>query len=298
MNRYNIIYLFVFFALPVLGQNDSVCGGSLTGVTVTTRIEIYNNGSRTDKPDSLLKPFFMSSSLASLLDASGGLVIRSYGPGVLASSSLRGGSAQQTTITWNGISINSPVHGQYDLNLVPSFLFDEALILPGIAGSLQGSGAISGSINLNNPQKKQKGFSAEVLQTMGSFETYNGGFKIYYLKNKWINTTKAFYSATQNNYPFNNRSEAGNPKENLTNARGKTLSVMHESGYQSKKSGNFKISYWGTFAERQIPPTLLMESSDAAQFDNIHKTMLQWDKQFKKLNFKFSSVVQKDYLKY
>ena len=281
MNRFIIISLFILFVLPVLGQNDSVWKHDLKEVTIAAeRVEIYNTGSRTDTPDILLQQFFKSSSLAGLLDGSGGMVIRSYGPGILATSSLRGGNAQQTVLTWNGISINSPVYGQTDFNLVPSFLFDGVSILPGIAGSLQGSGAISGGVNLNNNRPVQKGLSLELLQTIGSFGTYTGGLKIYYSKNKWNHSTKGFYSKTDNNYPFTNYTEAGNPKENLTNARGNTFSILHETGYQSQKTGNLTISYWGTFAERQIPPTLLMESSLAQQFDDIHKALFQWDKTF------------------
>ncbi len=299
MKRYLIIFFFSSLVLPVFAQKDSVWKKDLKEITIASeRVQLYNIGSRTDKPDSLLHQFYKSSPIAALLEASSGLVIRSYGPGILATSSIRGGNSQQTALTWNGMSINSPVNGLTDLNLVPSYLFDGISVLPGLAGSLQGSGAISGGINLNNALLKQKGFSAEAMQTVGSFGMLSGGLKIYFTHNKWSHATKIFYSKTKNNYPFNNPAEVGNPKQNLTNAECKTFSVLHETGYQSSKAETFKISYWGNFAERQIPPTLFMQSTTAIQFDNIHKTMFQWDKAFKKFNLKFRSVLQKDYLRY
>ena len=285
--------------LPAAAQKDSLWKKNLKEITITTdRVELYTLGNRIDKPDSLLQRIFKSSPIGSLLDASSGLVIRSYGPGILATSSLRGGNAQQTAMTWNGLSINSPVNGLSDLNLVPSFLFDGVAFLPGLAGSLQGSGAIGGGINLNNSALKKEGYSAELMQTVGSFGTYTGGLKLNYTKNKWSHSVNGFYSKTNNNYSFINRAEAGNPKENLTNAEGKNYSVLHQTNYQSQKAGIFKINYWGTFANRQIPPTLLMESSTANQIDNIQKTMVQWDKSFKKVSLKFHSLFQNDYLKY
>lgn len=299
MNRYISIFFLSLLCLPAIAQKDSLRKKNLKEITITAdRVLLYTLGNRTDKPDSLLQRFFKSLPIGSLLDASSGLVIRSYGPGILATSSLRGGNAQQTAMTWNGLSINSPVNGLSDLNLVPSFLFDGISVLPGLAGSLQGSGAISGGINLNNSAFKKEGFSTELMQTFGSFGTYTGGLKLNYAKNKWSHSTRGYYSKTKNNYPFNNRAEAGNPKENLTNAEGVNYSVLHQTAYQSQKAGIFKINYWGTFANRQIPPTLLMESSTARQLDNIQKTMLQWDKSLKKISLKFHSLFQNDYLKY
>ena len=299
MNRYIIISFLSLLCLPAIAQKDTLWKKNLKEITITAdRIEVYTLGNRIDKPDSLLQRIFKSSPIGSLLDASSGLVIRNYGPGILATSSLRGGNAQQTAMTWNGLSINSPVNGLSDLNLVPSFLFDAVSVLPGLAGSLQGSGAIGGGINLNNSALKKEGFSTELMQTVGSFGTYTGGLKLNYAKNKWSHSTKGYYSKTNNNYPFNNRAESGNPKENLTNAQGVNYSALHQTSYQSQKAGVFKINYWGTFANRQIPPTLLMESSTARQFDNIQKTMLQWDKSFKKITLKFHSLFQNDYLKY
>jgi vitamin B12 transporter len=299
MNRYIIISFLFSLCLPATAQKDTLWKKNLKEITITAdRVELYTLGNRIDKPDSFLQRLFKSSPISSLLDASSGLVIRSYGPGILATSSLRGGNAQQTAMTWNGLSINSPVNGLSDLNLVPSFLFDEVSALPGLAGSLQGSGAIGGGINLNNYALKKEGFSAELMQTFGSFGTYSGGLKLNYSKNKWSHTLKGFYSKTNNNYSFMNRAEAGNPKENLTNAEGENYSFLHQTSYQSQKAGNFKINYWGTFANRQIPPTLLMESSTANQLDNIQKTMLQWDKSLKKISLKFHSLFQNDYLRY
>lgn len=299
MNRYISISFLSLLCLPAIAQKDTLWKKNLKEITITAdRVELYTTGNRTDKPDSLLQRFFKSSPIGSILDASSGLVIRSYGPGILATSSLRGGNAQQTAMTWNGLSINSPVNGLSDLNLIPSFLFDGVSVFPGLAGSLQGSGAIGGGINLNNSALKKEGLSAELMQTVGSFKTYSGGLKLNYAKNKWSHSTKGFYSKTNNNYSFNNRAEVGNPKENLTNAQGVNYSVLHQTAYQSVKAGVFKINYWGTFANRQIPPTLLMESSTARQLDDIQKTMLQWDKSFKKASLKFHSLFQNDFLKY
>lgn len=53
---------------------------------------------------------------------------------------------------------------------------------------------------------------------------------------------KWFYSKTNNNYSFINRAEAGNPKENLTNAEGKNYSVLHQTNYQSQRPEFLKLT--------------------------------------------------------
>jgi len=46
------------------------------------------------------------------------LYLRNYGPGLIYSISLRGSNSAQASISWNGININSPMHGQIDLSLI------------------------------------------------------------------------------------------------------------------------------------------------------------------------------------
>jgi len=299
MKRFLFFFQFVFLIFPVIGQTDSVWKKNLKEVVISDeRLDVFNTCGRVDKPDSLVKHLYNSNSLASLLDASSGLVIRSYGPGILATSSLRGGNAQQTALSWNGLSINSPVNGLSDLNLTPSFLFDNATLLPGIAGSLLGSGAISGGINLTNSSINKDPFSLKILQSFSSFGGINSGLSLNYSKNKWVNATKVYFNSAHNNYTFINTSEANNPIERLGNANYKILSVLQETGYNSTKAGIIKISYWGTFANRAIPATMLQAQSSAKQEDQGHKVMLNWDYTFKHSIVKIRSLYQNDFLKY
>ncbi len=299
MKRIPLLPLLISLSLPLVAQRDSVWTKDLKEIAIEAqRIQIFSNGNRVEAPDSFLKAQLKSTMLSSLLDATSGIVIRSYGPGILATSSFRGGNAQQTAITWSGLSINNPVNGLCDFNLIPSFLFDDVNVLPGLTSSLQGSGAISGGINLSSHFPNKVGYAVEALQSLGSFGSFSNGLRIEVYRKKWKHSSRIFGSSTQNNYPFINYSEFGNPTQMLSNAACKVLSAVHETSFHNLKSGTFKASYWGSIAQRQIPPTMLNSVSDAYQFDKIHRIKLQWDKAIKNVNLKCHSYFQTDHLRY
>lgn len=289
----------IFGILPVLAQTDSVLKKNLKEISIhAERSDLFNIGLNTDKPDSLLKHFANSQSIGSLIDISSGMVVRSYGPGSLASTSLRGGTAQQTSLNWNGLTINSPINGLNDLNLISNFLFSNVIVVPGLAGSMQGSSSIGGGINISDNLLIKKGLSGAVIQSVGSFGNIGSGIKLNFSQKNWKSSTSWIYNQGNNDFPFINRAEAGQPKQILQNTSGKTISVLHQSNWSTIKAGTFKIWYWGNAAKREIPASMLTHESVAFQEDQSHKGMFQWSYQLKNLGIKYRSLWQNDYLVY
>lgn len=289
----------LLYALPALAQRDSVLSVEIKEVVVTgERSNTYSIGSKTEKPDPVLKFFNQGQSLATLLDASSGMAIRSYGPGILATASLRGGSAQQTTLSWNGLTLNSPVNGQFDLNLIPSFLFGDVSLTPGLMGSLQGSGTIGGGINLSNNAPSQNGVAIKFFQSFGSFKNQQTGLNFQFKRNRFSSSSIVFYANGKNDFAFNNYAEPGNPKMRLQHAQSKSLNALQEFFYSTKSGANIKLGWWGNFASRQIPPTMLMAGSDAYQNDQTQKAFISIEKQRRLLHLKGKILYQYDYLKY
>src|SRR5210317_1328629 len=64
-------------------------------------------------------------SLSELLSENTSVFIKNHGRGALATASFRGTSASHTQVTWNGISINSPMTGMTDFSLIPVYVVDE-----------------------------------------------------------------------------------------------------------------------------------------------------------------------------
>jgi len=78
----------------------------------------------------------------------GTLVIQSGSPGTEADVSIRGSTPAQTLIMLDGVPVNEPTTGGFDISHVPTEGIDQVEILRGAGGALYGSQAIGGVINL------------------------------------------------------------------------------------------------------------------------------------------------------
>ncbi|MGB6150499.1 MAG: Plug domain-containing protein, partial [Pricia sp.] len=88
--------------------------------------------------------------LTTLLAFNANLYFKENGFGMVSSPAFRGTNASHTAVIWNGININSPLNGQVDFNTITPFNYSSIAIRSG-GGSVQfGTGAIGGSVHLNN----------------------------------------------------------------------------------------------------------------------------------------------------
>ena len=98
--------------------------------------------------------------LTSLLAFNSNIYFKENGFGMVSSPAFRGTNASHTAVVWNGININSQLNGQVDFNTINPFNYSSVAIRSG-GGSVQfGSGAIGGSVHLNNDLRFEKHFIA------------------------------------------------------------------------------------------------------------------------------------------
>ena len=167
--RNYLILCALLTTVIVVGQND----------TITPLEEVWLSDSRlythsrsqvvTVLKDSILEE--NRSSLASVLKFNSPVFIRENGYGMVASASFRGTTASQTAVVWNGININSQFTGQTDFNTIVPSNYENIAIRAGGGSVLYGSGAIGGSIHLNNRFTFTNKFSNELMLGYGSFNT-------------------------------------------------------------------------------------------------------------------------------
>src|SRR5690606_22669337 len=91
-----------------------------------------------------------SFSLTEVLQYNSFIYFKENGAGMVSSPSFRGTNAAQTAVIWNGININSIFTGQTDFNTISPLGYDEITVRSGGGGVQYGSGAVGGSIHLNN----------------------------------------------------------------------------------------------------------------------------------------------------
>ncbi len=159
----------------------------------------FDFGKKIQTTDSVIKSVFDMNALSDVLNYQTSLFVKNYAPGSISSTSVRGGNAQQTAVLWNGININHPMLGQTDISQYASVLFDDISLEYGASSSLWGSGAMNGSLRLNNT------FSDTVNTTLlkyraGSFNTNQLFFKQGGRIKKLKYYSKLHQTQSENNY--------------------------------------------------------------------------------------------------
>ncbi len=110
-------------------------------------------------------------SLTETLRYNTAIYFKENGFGMVSSPSFRGTNAAQTAVVWNGIHINSVFTGQTDFNTISPQNYDEITIRSGGGGVQNGSGAVGGSIHLNNSYTFKKMDTTTIGLNYGSFST-------------------------------------------------------------------------------------------------------------------------------
>ena len=103
--------------------------------------------------------------VAGLLERRGGLHVKRYGAGGLATLALRGTSASQTLVLLDGHRIADPQLGQLDLSLLPTSLLEGAEVMHGAASAVHGTEGVGGAVDL---QTLAPGQASRLVTSVGA----------------------------------------------------------------------------------------------------------------------------------
>lgn len=208
-----------------------------------------------------------ASSLTELLSQHAHVFIKNYGPSSIATTSIRGASASQIGVYWNGVPIQSPMLGLMDISLLPISSGDQVELITGNSSAEHGSGAIGGSLHLNSSD----------LSTLPQyrFDVETGSFGSNKLQATWVNTlmdnfrvrVHASYDRAKNNYPYYIK----DIKKTLDHADHTALHVKHDIQWDINEKSQLSVRYWGASTQRQIPPRTVQNISTAEQEDKSHR---------------------------
>ena len=255
--KYTLVFLCLI-SFELMAQLDSI--QQLSEVVISDmRLHSYSIGN-TIKTITAKKASSQSTTLAHTLRAQGGVYIRENGVGGVASSSIRGTNASHTAVVWNGLVINSQFTGQTDFNAISATLSDNVAIRYG-GGSVQyGSGAIGGSIHLNDRINfEKKTINGHVQLGYGSFSTQQLQAKTNFSSNKTYFSLGLNRTVSANDYKYldtNSRNENG--AFDFFN-----LSVT--AGYKLSSKSKLKLYHNSFRGDREFSGTLNAFSDDAYQ---------------------------------
>jgi len=277
MQRYWYILFLLCFTVRGFAQKLDSTQALKEIIIRGDRLKDFSSGSKIEKFDSTTIANYRSSNLSDLLSQQSSVFVKSYGSGSLATTSFRGAGAEQTAVLWNGFNINSPMYGQTDFALIPLSLNDNISIQYGGGSALWGSGAIAGTIHLNNEPKFDKGVSFNIGSSVGSFSDYLENGYLQISKKNWVSTLKFYYHTAENDFLINNVYLSGSDKSyNQKNASLKQDGIINENLFRINERQKLSLNIWLQDGIRNIPPTLLSAESKSSQLDQTIRLTSQW----------------------
>ncbi|SMD43276.1 iron complex outermembrane recepter protein [Aquiflexum balticum DSM 16537] len=212
---------------------------------------------------------FQGLPLAEYLQQRTGLFLRQYGPGMVASLTMRGTSAGHNVVFWNGLPINSPSLGQTDFSILPVGGFDQVLVHFGSGGALYGTDAIGGAVHLNNKPHFGGGHQVQVASLFGSFGRWNQQVQYSY-SNKVISSRSRIYrNFSRNDFPFRNLSKIGTPIERQENGQVKQWGIMQDLAWNVNSKNQISSAIWWNKTDRHIQPVIGSNTKDVQQDQNL-----------------------------
>ncbi|MCB9195545.1 MAG: TonB-dependent receptor [Flavobacteriales bacterium] len=202
--------------------------------------------------------------------------IKMNGPGGISTISMKGGSASQTQIFWEGIAINSPTLGQTDLSLLPVEFFRNISIYQTGTSSQLGLGGIAGSVSIKSMGQYSYGGNVHFEKEIGGFGMNNtsGSFTMAY-NSRCFSETVILKKYGLNNFTFRNYSRPNNPVTERNNSEFSQLGF--QENLQIKiKSGWLKFVTNYTDTERGIPVAIGVADQDQFLTDRNFRTTLQY----------------------
>ena len=283
----NFIHIAYFWGLcwsliPLLSQAQDEADSTFKHWKLDTvavsglRIQSFQEGHHIQPIDSMARSSSVAGTLAQLLRFESGVTLRQYGPGSLATISIRGGGPEHTAIVWNGFNLQSSMNGQYDLNLLPVFFMDRVQVQYGGSGALYGNGSVGGAIHFQQHLPLEAGTQAGAALTLGSFDMQQEALQFRISKQKWAIRFRMFRHRADNDFRFTNTAQAGSPEMRLSHARLERMGILQENAIQLSPHQRLDLRFWVQDNYREIPPMMTQARSSAYQEDRFLRSSLQW----------------------
>ncbi len=289
--RKYILVFSIFVCQFVLAQNDTIT--NLKEVVVSDTYLKTNNKSQSIQvlSDSIISK--NQSSLTNLLNYNSTIYFKEYGRGMLSTVSFRGTTSAQTAVIWNGININSQLNGSTDFNTITANDYSSISVKAGGGSVIYGSGAVGGSVHLNNNLSFKKQFTNNLQLSYGSFDTSGINYKTLLSNEKWSAQIGFSYNASKNEYPYIKLfTWKGEQRKNL-NGEYLNTSLNANIGYKINSSNLIKFYSQTSNTDRHL--SLVSESDTKTKYVNsFSRNLLEYDGNFDKFsaNLKSAYIVE------
>ena len=243
--------------------------------------------------DSVIINHNQLNALDQVLQMNSNVFVKNYGVGAMSTLSMRGASAAQTSLKWEGLNINNALNGLSDISNVPITLFDKINILY----TSDKNAEIAGSVNIENERptyhKKEEISYAYYYE---SLKNHFGNFKLKIANNQSHFDIKTFYKQSQNHFTFYN--DIKQQKDTLTHANSTTKGILSNFYYLHNPYNETSVHVWWQVLDRNIPPATFENFSRKHEFINNFRTILKHHYYKNKFSSKTILGVFKDHYQY
>ncbi len=250
--------------------------------------------------DTMALQTLSSKSLASLMTASTPVFIKSYGRGSSATASFRGTAASHTQVNWNGMSLNSPMRGDVDFSQFPVYFIDRVELLHGGSSLSDGSGALGGSISLENKADWSNRISVKYIQHIESFSTYKEFAELALGNSNFQSKTRIFHDQSENDFPFYNYGVLPYQDDVQKNADYEKYGFLQEFYGRIKKNHLLSLKIWGHHNFRNLPQLMSFQGDNRieSQEDDQLRAIGAWKYFNGNSNWEFTSGINYTELHY
>ena len=271
--------------LPAVAAAQTLVSGSDSGPTRAhvladvlvraLRPERFAVGSRQLELDSVVLAQYRGGTVADALQARTPLYLKSYGPGQLASISLRGTAARHTAVLWQGFTINLPSLGEADFALLPLGANSRVAVQLGPAAALYGSGAIGGVVLLNSEPDWRPGLHGSGQADAGSFGLRGGSLDARAASARVAVHVAAGYRQATNDYPYLYQEPRALVRRTLDNAALRhQWSLNQDVALRLGAAGELTAAAWLTDTDRQIQTAVSAAPAQTSERDQSRRLLL------------------------
>ena len=279
--------LFLLLCQSILAQKDSI--NNLKEVLVSdANLKKYSNSQSVLKlHDSIIGK--NEALLTDLLNFNSTLYFKEYGRGMLSTVSFRGTTSSQTAVIWNGININSQMNGSTDFNTISGSDYNSVSVKAGGGSVIYGSGAIGGTVHLNNDMSFYKRFENNLRLDYGSFNTIGINYKTNISNEKWSAQIGFSKNSSTNDYKYLNRYTWRGEQRWNQNGQYDVITMNANVGYKINAKNSLKLYTQTSNTDRNT--SLITETETKSKYVNgFNRNLLEYDGNFGKLTANFKTA--------
>lgn len=219
--------------------------------------------------------------LTDLLNFNSTIYFKEYGRGMLSTVAFRGTTSSQTAVIWNGININSQMNGSTDFNTISGSDYNSISVKAGGGSVIYGSGAVGGTVHLNNDLLFFNRFENNLRIDYGSFNTIGINYKASISNKKWSAQIGLSKNSSTNDYKYLNQYNWKGEQRWNQNGQYDIITLSANAGYKIDAKNTLKLYTQTSNTDRNT--SLVSESEMKSKYVNgFNRNLLEYDGNFGK----------------